>query len=484
MGWHLGVTNLPEPFIKCWINEVTYGNVNQTICDQATDPDNEFIADQLSEVSFYWALCTSIFGIGAAIGGLIGGPFSDKFGRKTTMIWNAIFAFILCLLLGATRFIGNYPIFVIARTLIGLQAGITSSAAPVYLNEVTPEEEYGKFGTGFSLVVCSGILFSQVSGLTWLLGTNDLWPYTFIVGMVPVVINLCLAFVCPESPSWLARHGKIQEAIKADATLRGKDHIRSEKYFKNLATEREEGPGLLQNIKDLYRDPPVRSAISNVIMYQIIQQLSGINAIFFYSGGIFFRAGIPNEYSGLATVGLGIINVIGVFMAVNLVDRLGRIKLFFWSMIGIALMTVLMTVLLTLETDNEVITYLSIAPTLLYVLIFEIGVGPIPWMIACEIVPDKYKAGSAAIGATVNWFFAFLVGLIFPPLNDWLDSYVFIIFTATCILGALYIRFLGVESKGRNIDEIMEVYCRKAGVAKKSYLGEDGPGGDSMADEL
>ena len=168
LGWHIGVTNIPEPYIRCWINEVNLGNVNKSICQNASDPDDEYIQEQLNEVTLAWALVTAIYAIGATIGALSGGPLSDSYGRKTTMIGNSILGFLVSFLLGASRLIGNYWVMVVGRLLIGINTGIASTSAPVYINEIAPDSLKGPLGTSFQISAVTGILFAQITGLTWL----------------------------------------------------------------------------------------------------------------------------------------------------------------------------------------------------------------------------------------------------------------------------------------------------------------------------
>merc|ERR1711997_75052 len=197
-----------------------------------------------------------------------------------------------------------------------------------------------------------------------------------------------------------------------------------------------------------------------VCMYMVIQQLSGINAIFFYSTSIFLSAGIPSDWSGLCSVGLSTINVLGVFAAVALIDKKGRLYLFFWSVVVMAIMCILTTILLSFP-ENQTIAYFSVLSVFVYVFFFEIGAGPIPWMMAGEYMPTQYSAGTAAIGASTNWLCCFLVGLAFPPLQAAMDQYVFVIFGVICVLGALYIKFRGIESKGKTVEQIQDEFSRR-----------------------
>lgn len=467
-GWNIGVTNLPEPFIRCWIQEsydmeqFTEKNVNCSMAKDAAAFDSKTSNDtQLADLkeimdksTQLWALCTSIFAIGAMIGSLLGGPMSDKLGRVKAMLINAILAGAACLLLGACRIINNYPVFVAGRVLIGISCGVSSTVAPTYLSEIAPPNKKGLFGTSFQLGVTIGIVVSQVFGLEWIFGTNENWPICFALGAAPAVLQILLTFISPESPAWLAGRGDIQEAEKSLLQLQGENAVLE------VSTEKREETGLIQNIKEILGSPGPKNALITVCIYMIIQQLSGINAIFFYSTSIFISAGIPVELSGLCSVGLSTVNVLGVFAAVALIDKKGRIFLFFWSVAIMAVMCVITTILLGFS-DNQVIAYLAVLSVFVYVFVFEVGTGPIPWMMAGEYMPSQYSAGTAAIGASTNWFCCFLVGLAFPPLQAALDEYVFVIFAVICVLGALYVKFRGIESKGKTVEQIQEEFSRR-----------------------
>jgi len=472
-GWNIGVTNLPEPFIRCWIQEsldeeqFAEAGVN---CSQArdassiskssngtwdTDDDSLVSLREIMDKSTkLWALCTSIFAIGAMIGSLLGGPMSDKLGRRMAMIVNAVLAGGSCLLLGACRLINNYPVFVIGRVLIGVSCGISSTVAPTYLSEIAPESKKGVFGTSFQLGVTIGIVVAQIFGLEWILGTNDNWPWALALGAAPAVLQILLGFISPESPSWLAGQGDIGDATKALLQLQGKNAVLE------VAQEKSAKSSLIQNVKSIFASSGPKNALITVCMYMIIQQLSGINAIFFYSTSIFISAGIPVEWSGICSVGLSTINVLGVFAAVALIDKKGRLFLFFWSVAVMCVMCVLTTVLLSFP-DNQTIAYMSVLSVFIYVFFFEIGAGPIPWMMAGEYMPTQYSAGTAAIGASTNWFCCFIVGLAFPPLQDALDQYVFVIFGVICGLGAVYIKLRGIESKGKTVEQIQTEFSRR-----------------------
>ena len=155
--------------------------------------------------------------------------------------------------------------------------------------------------------------------------------------------------------------------------------------------------GLVQNIKDMVQIVGVKRALTNVLIYMIIQQFSGINACFFYSAAIFKNAGIPQTWAGVATVGLGAVNVLGNVTALFLIERAGRITLFFWSVAVMAVMCIITTIMLSFP-DNEVIAYLSVIPVFFYVFFFGIGAGHIPWMMAGQYIPTEYGVAVESCG--------------------------------------------------------------------------------------
>merc|ERR1712046_353559 len=117
------------------------------------------------------------------------------------------------------------------------------------------------------------------------------------------------------------------------------------------------------------------------------------------------------------------------------------------------LMCILITVLLSFP-ENPVCSYLVIVPVLIYVFVFNLGPGTVPWMLSGEYMPIEFAAGTQAIGSVTSWFGCFVVGLIFPPMQDLIGQYSFVIFAVTCGFFAMFIKFYGVESRGRSVEQV------------------------------
>merc|ERR1712226_544219 len=365
-----------------------------------------------------------------------------------TMFYNAIFGIGIAALLGFTKTINNFWVFIVARFLLGINVGVNSSAAPLYINEIAPEPYMGAFGACFQLGVCAGILLSNIFGLSYIMGTESLWPILLALNAAPCILQIFLSFISPETPIYLLSNGNVIEAKKANESLKGENAKLDETETIDNETS------MIGNISEIFSNPPVRKALIACIILMTWQQLSGINAIFFYSGSIFASAGIPQDLSGIATVGLSTVNVLFVFVAIIFSDKAGRKLLLIIAFSIMTIMAIVMTVLLSFS-ENEIIAYLSIAPVCIFVAAFEIGPGPIPWALASESIPTQYKAGSQSLVVVTNWFCAFIIGIIFPPMQSALDQYSFVPFAVVCAVAIFHIKFRVVETSGKSVDQVL-----------------------------
>ena len=473
-GWNIGVTNLPEVYIKCWIDIAKF-NTNISSTDWAnvcSDPNN---MPDLTEATKFWSLCVSIFAVGAMFGSFMGAPLADYLGRKWGLFTNAIFGIISVIICACCRKSDNVYLFLAGRILVGINAGINCSIAPVYNIEIAPLNQRGRFGTLFQLGVTGGSVLSNIFGLKWLLGTNDLWPYLILLGMFPSVLQIVLVVLVPESPLYLDNLKKYDDADKNRIKLYGANYkddpnivINQHMKLNDEVNEDDDDEirppkrlGVIDSLKAIFTENGLRNAIVCSSILMIIQQFCGINAIVFYSTSIFEEAGIDSEWSGLTTVGLGIFKWSFLWVALWLIEKSGRRFLMLAGCAMMCIMCVATTVLLHFldtegesEDSNGVLAYISIVPVFIYVMGFELGPGPIPWMITNEFVPSTYKAGGQAVCSFVNWTGAFIIGLIFEPLQEAISEYVFLIFGVVCAVGFVYIYFRMPETKGRPIDEI------------------------------
>lgn len=226
-------------------------------------------------------------------------------------------------------------------------------------------------------------------------------------------------------------------------------------------------------VLELFRAPNYRQPIIISIMLQLSQQLSGINAVFYYSTGIFRDAGVQEPI--YATIGAGVVNTIFTVVSLFLVDRAGRRTLHMIGLGGMAFCSILMTVSLLLKGDYQWMSFVCIGAILIFVAFFEVGPGPIPWFIVAELFSQGPRPAAVAVAGCSNWTSNFLVGLLFPSAATYLGAYVFLVFSAFLVIFLVFTYFKVPETRGRTFEEItraFEVQAQDPNRAEKGPMME------------
>ncbi|XP_010147069.1 PREDICTED: solute carrier family 2, facilitated glucose transporter member 1, partial [Eurypyga helias] len=192
-------------------------------------------------------------------------------------------------------------------------------------------------------------------------------------------------------------------------------------------------------IMELFRSPMYRQPILIAIVLQLSQQLSGINAVFYYSTSIFEKSGV--EQPVYATIGSGVVNTAFTVVSLFVVERAGRRTLHLIGLAGMAGCAVLMTIALTLLDQMPWMSYISIVAIFGFVAFFEIGPGPIPWFIVAELFSQGPRPAAFAVAGLSNWTSNFIVGMGFQYIAQLCGSYVFIIFTVLLVLFFIFTYF-------------------------------------------
>ncbi|KAL6461253.1 hypothetical protein MHYP_G00312190 [Metynnis hypsauchen] len=204
-------------------------------------------------------------------------------------------------------------------------------------------------------------------------------------------------------------------------------------------------------IPELFRTATYRQPLLIAVVLQLSQQLSGINAVFYYSTGIFESAGVTQPI--YATIGAGAVNVVFTVVSLFLVERAGRRSLHLIGLGGMAVSALFMTIALLLK-HIESLSYLSIGAVFAFVAMFEMGPGPIPWFIVAELFSQGPRPAAMAIAGFSNWTANFFVGISFPKLEKLCGPYVFIIFMIFLIIFFVFTFFRVPETKGRTFEDI------------------------------
>ncbi|KAJ6668504.1 hypothetical protein lerEdw1_011986 [Lerista edwardsae] len=445
-GYNTGVINAPEEIIKEFLNETWIERTNGPI------PSNL--------LTLLWSISVSIFTVGGMIGSFSVGLFVNRFGRRNSMLMVNILAIIGGILMGFSKLAKAVEMLIIGRFVIGLFCGLCTGFVPMYISEVSPTALRGAFGTLNQLGVVVGILVAQIFGLDVIMGTASLWPLLLGCTIVPAIVQCVALLFCPESPRFLLINKQDEEnAQKVLQKLRGTQDVSSD-----IQEMKEESAKMAQEkkvtIPELFRSPSYRQAIIIAIVLQLSQQLSGINAVFYYSTGIFKSAGVQKPV--YATIGAGVVNTIFTVVSLFLVERAGRRTLHLTGLGGMAVCAAVMTIALVLKGVVAWIDYISIIAIMVFVAFFEIGPGPIPWFIVSELFSQGPRPAAVAVAGCSNWTSNFLVALLFPYAAELLKSYVFLVFVVFLIIFFIFTFFKVPETKGRTFEEISSGFQRRA----------------------
>uniref|UniRef100_A0A3Q3JEL9 Major facilitator superfamily (MFS) profile domain-containing protein n=1 Tax=Monopterus albus TaxID=43700 RepID=A0A3Q3JEL9_MONAL len=444
-GYNTGVINAPEQKLRRFFNT-----------------SSERYGEHFSEgtITMLWSFAVAIFSVGGMIGSFSVGAMVNKFGRRKSMLLSNALALLGGSLMGFSALCQSFEMIIIGRLVIGVFCGLCTGLTPMYLGEISPTAVRGAFGTLHQLGVVIGILVAQIFGLEFLLGSDTLWPLLLALTILPAILQSIMLPFCPESPRYLIIVlNREEEARKALVRLRG-----SEDVDDDIQEMKEEGMKMAMEKKvtilELFRSPNYRQPIIIAIILQLSQQLSGINAVFYYSTSIFEKAGVTQPV--YATIGAGVVNTVFTVVSLFLVERAGRRTLHMTGLAGMAICALIMTISLALQDTNQSLSYLAIVAVFGFVASFEMGPGPIPWFIVAELFSQGPRPAAMAVSGFSNWAANFLVGLSFPKLQELCGSYVFIIFMVLLILFFIFTFLRVPETRGRTFDDIAQGFADSA----------------------
>ncbi|XP_046863615.1 solute carrier family 2, facilitated glucose transporter member 1-like [Xenia sp. Carnegie-2017] len=447
-GYSTGVLNSPEEIFRSFYNE-TY-----------TERFNKKMSDSL--LNFLWAFTVSIYLAGGMIGIFSAGYLANRFGRRGAIQLSHILAFAAALFFGIAKPSKRFEMIIVARFLIGLSSGIGGGVVPMYLTESSPKHIRGSLGVLHQLGCTIGILISQILGLEQLLGSEELWPVLLIFSAVPgFIVSFMLPFV-PESPRYLLIIKKNEEQAKnALKAFRGEKHD-----IKNDIAEMQEEQRQMEiepawTMRQLLKSKKLRFPLIILAFLQTSQQCSGINVVFYYSTGIFKKAGIPDNYVQYATIGAGAINVAMTTTAVFLMEKAGRRPLLLYGLIGMAISAAFITLGLNLQDIAPGIAIVSFICTLTFVVSFAVGLGPIPLFIGGELFKQGPRPAAMSFTGMLNWLCNFLVGITFPFILDGFKGYTFLPFLVVVAIGAVIVYKYVKETKNKTYEEIAQIYYGK-----------------------
>lgn len=451
-GFNGGVVNAPEKLISQFINDTFFAR-------------NQLRPDEV-QVDFIFALMVSIFCVGGCIGALLTAVVADRLGRKKGLFYNNILVLLACPLMAGSRFMQSYEMLILGRLLIGVNAGLNAGLAPLYLNEISPINLRGALGTIYQLVITISILTSNLLGMPSLLGTWQNWPLLFAVPLLPAAMMLLALPKCSESPRYLlVNKGSELQAQQALAWFRCTGDIQDE--MDELRAEREATKMLPIQVSllELVQQRSLRRPLIISVVIMMSQQLSGINAVLFFSTSIFRDAGLSEQAAISATLGMSLLNVLMTLVSLLLVDRAGRKTLHMTGLLGMAFTCLVLALCLGGGSEagakvGQTSSFVAVVSVYLFVAMFASGPGSIPWFIVAELFPSNARPLASSIAVAVNWLANFTVSLCFLPLSNILHGYIFFLFAFLLVAFFLFTYYKVPETKNATAEEISALFKR------------------------
>jgi sugar porter (SP) family MFS transporter len=406
--------------------------------------------------------------LGAAAGALMAGPLTDRFGRKSLLIVDAAIYAVGAILSAVTP---DAAVLLSARTLIGLAIGADSAIATAYIAEYAPRERRGSLAMLQQWMITVGILFSYlVALLIYRLmpghAANLDWRLILGIGAIPAIIGLVLRFEMPESPRWLLRKGKYEQAQKAFETL-GIEVAREDVEATAQRLDREEEQAEREGRRRW--TPGVRRALYVVCGFFIFQQITGINVPLYYGPklmGSYFQNGNSKVDSTIAgvevTAIMTLVNVAATYFAFRYIDKVGRRKLAMGGYAGMAVAAVIAAIGVGLMSGTPRIIVAMIGLDA-FIAAFALGVGGTGWLLQGEVFPTSVRGQAAAIGATVDWIANFALVEAFPSAESHFGlGAVLIVFAVLCLMAIVFVMALVPETMGRSVEEIVQIFEEEA----------------------
>lgn len=379
---------------------------------------------------------------GTLIGALFGGVPCNIWGRKVTLFWIGVLYFISAIGSGLAS---DPYMFSLFRFIGGLGVGASSVAAPIYISEIAPPEKRGRLVAIYQFNLVFGILIAFFSNyfIGQYLGENS-WRWMLGIEAVPAAIYTIMVLGVPKSPRWLIlKKNAVEKASHLLQQLNPKQAIEEQvaAIKASVQTSSTSSKGFFSG---KYSKP-----ITLAFLVAFFNQVSGINFVLYYSKRIFNNAGIEDAL--LASIPIGVINLIFTFVGLYLIDRLGRKQLLLIGSIGYIL--TLLGVAYAYNTNSTLLVIFVCA----FVGSHAIGQGAIIWVFISEIFPNKVRDYGMSLGSGTHWLFAALITMVTLPIFKALEGqehWIFIFFAAMMFLQLLFTLFMMPETKGVPLEEL------------------------------
>jgi sugar porter (SP) family MFS transporter len=383
--------------------------------------------------------------IGTVIGSMIAGNPAEKYGRKRVLQAIGLLYLFTSLVTALTP---SWIPFLLFRFLGGVGVGASSVVGPMYISEIAPAHSRGRMVALFQFNIVSGILIAFVSNYLLSGVGEDAWRWMLGVQAVPSLFFFIMVFFVPESPRWLIKQSRKEEAKEVLHKI-GEPEIEKTFDLINQSLKTEQGSASENLFSKAYRKP-----ILFAVVLAMFNQLAGINAIMYYAPRIFEMTGLSKDTALLQSVSIGLTNMIFTLLAISVIDKFGRKTLLIIGSFGmiISLGLVARTFYSQDFGGYSVMIYL-----IGFIAFFAFSQGAVIWVFISEIFPNTVRAKGQALGSSTHWVMAAIISWTFPILAESSElggAYAFTLFSAMMVLQLIFVWRVLPETKGKSLEQI------------------------------
>lgn len=408
----------------------------------------EMIKGEFSLTDSGLGTVAALLTIGALLGALFTGNFTERFGRKKIMIFTALLYILSAL---GCALASTASLLIVFRVLSGVAVGATSVVGPMYISEIAPARNRGMLVSLNQFAITIGIVLAYLIDFLMIGLGDQSWRYMLVVPAVSGLVYLILLLTSfPESPRWLLSKNKREEAIAVLCKVGGDNLIEEELPEMEKMIHAEKGKEKVRFI-ELFQGKNGKIVLIGTLI-AAFQQITGINAVIMFSPHIFQAAGSGQTDSMMQSMIVGLVNFLMTIVALWLVDRKGRKTLLLWGAVGMTFSLAY----LTYEFSQPVQSGIGVlAALLLYISFFAASFAPVMWVIISEIYPNRIKGVAMSFSTAVSWFCTFLTVYFAPIVQGSFGlSYLFGIFGVLSILAFLFVKIWIPETKGKSLELI------------------------------
>jgi SP family sugar:H+ symporter-like MFS transporter len=405
--------------------------------------------------------------LGSAIGALVAGPLADRWGRKPLLLVTAVGFAVSA---AGSGWADSTAVFVAYRLIGGAAVGGASVLAPAYISEVAPAHVRGRLASLQQLAIVLGILAAFLSNYAIAEGAGSasapFWlgelafRWMFWACIVPALALFVGVLFIPESPRFLVSKGQLAEANRVFAKVGGGDPGEMVQSVQQSLVA-DHPPRLIDLIDPATGWPFLLVWVG--IGLSVFQQFVGINVVFYYGEVLWRSAGFTESEALQVNLASGTVNVASTFVAIALIDRLGRRPLLLAGSIGMALTLGGLAFCFSLGT-LDAHEQLTLSPQIgrvalvlanLYVFCFGVSWGPVVWVLLGEMFPNQYRAVALSVAASIQWIANFVITVSFPVLLAKLGlSLSYAVYAAFAVLSLVFVARSVRETKGRTLEQM------------------------------